>query len=217
MSLPTFRTPINVTPRLLSDLPADNPGIASLLRALDECSSIARELGISREVSLGDELLSEIAKERDIREHGNGALLGADKILAAALEKADRNIDKLEGELIKALPALEEGNHGAEVRAHTKSLPERKRREFVLNAHSTGDAGTVAAVLNAPSFLSGLTDADLAVVRDRRNDVAAKRNPKIARELETLKTARGRVELARQSLNAERQRAFGSGSTSAAA
>jgi len=142
MPLPNFRTPIGVTPRLLEDLPPDSPGIASLLRALEEISSIARELEISREVTLSDELLSDNGKEREICNGGRNALTGADTILGNAIKKADGDLMKLESKLSKVLPELTEGAHSAEIRAHIKALPDSERRAFVLAAMAS-DTGLV--------------------------------------------------------------------------
>lgn len=217
MTLPKFKTPIQTTARLLSDMDGDGPGLASLCRALDECSSICRELDGYLEGVMADNLLSDTGKEQQISKHGSAALRGADKILANALGKADGDITKLESELAKGLPALADGDHSGEIRAHIKGLPGGERRAFMLAAQQSDDTATVAAVLNAPSFLSGLTDADLEVVVERRKEAAAKASPRLARQLEALKTAHGRVQLARQSLNAERQRAFGDASASVAA
>ena len=68
---------------------------------------------------------------------------------------------------------------------------------------------TVAAVLAAPGFLSGLSDDDLAVIRQRRSQTAAKANPKLHRRQESLRTARQRIEWVRESLDKARVRSFG--------
>jgi hypothetical protein len=45
----------------------------------------------------------------------------------------------------------------AEVRAHVKALPQEDRSKFVMDAINAGDKRTVAALLHAQPFLSGLS------------------------------------------------------------
>lgn len=214
---PPFKVPINCTPRMFEDL-GDDSTLRPLHRALEECASIAREIVSHRDNTLKqpDPNLSDAGQQHRIREHSEPALIGANKILTAALAKADASVEKMEAELDRVLPALEEGDHGAEIRQHIKVLPDRERRAFVLRAQETDDTTTIASVLGAPAYLSGLTDADMALVRERRAEAAAKAKPGLAKRLDQLRTARSRVEQARASLHAERLRAFG-GSHPAAA
>ena len=60
-----------------------------------------------------------------------------------------------------------------EIRSHLASLKSGDRVAFI-DAHASEVA---AAVLSAPSFLSGLTPAELGVVRQR---IEARANPEIA-------------------------------------
>jgi hypothetical protein len=54
----------------------------------------------------------------------------------------------------------------AEVRAHAKGLPDAKRWAFVAEAIEAGDLPTVAAILAAPPFLSGLSARQGANARE---------------------------------------------------
>jgi hypothetical protein len=54
----------------------------------------------------------------------------------------------------------------SEVRAHIKGLSDSKRWEFVASAIGTRDKATVAAILAAPPFLSGLTARQQASMRE---------------------------------------------------
>ncbi|MDP2374270.1 hypothetical protein [Reyranella sp.] len=53
-----------------------------------------------------------------------------------------------------------------EVRGHLRSLPDAERFAFIRKAIESDDRRSVAAVLAAPSFLSGLAPASQAMVRD---------------------------------------------------
>lgn len=53
----------------------------------------------------------------------------------------------------------------AEVRHHVKTL-KGERMGFVMKLIDTGDKGSVASILGAPSYLSGLTDKDIGPLRE---------------------------------------------------
>ena len=53
-----------------------------------------------------------------------------------------------------------------EIRTHLKGLAKGERVTFVKRAIDEGDRRTVAAVLHAPPYLSGLTDRQLGTLRD---------------------------------------------------
>ena len=105
-----FKSPLNVTPRILEDL-ADDATLESLRRVLEECQSITSEVVSRHTAVLADtgSGLNEIGQARKIHDYAGPALLGADKILAAALEKAGNDIEELERDLAKGLPTLNEG------------------------------------------------------------------------------------------------------------
>lgn len=54
-----------------------------------------------------------------------------------------------------------------EIRAHVKSLADGKRSTFAYAAVEAGDKQTVAAILHAPAYLSGLTDKQMSALRQR--------------------------------------------------
>ncbi|MCK1684662.1 hypothetical protein [Bradyrhizobium sp. 145] len=58
-------------------------------------------------------------------------------------------------------------SHASEVRAYVKALPEEKRTAFIFQAISEGDRATVASVLHAQPFLSGLTADAQALIRQQ--------------------------------------------------
>ncbi len=55
----------------------------------------------------------------------------------------------------------------SEIRAHLKSMAESKRPMFLARATDAGDRTTVAAVLHAPPYLSGLTERQQTELRQR--------------------------------------------------
>jgi hypothetical protein len=75
---------------------------------------------------------------------------------------------ELEKEVAKALvpPSTSAAKeYGAEIRTHVKSLG-ATRYHFVSNAIASGQREVAAAVLNGPSFLSGLKDDEVAQLRE---------------------------------------------------
>ena len=54
-----------------------------------------------------------------------------------------------------------------EVRSHVNSLSGKARNAFVIEAIETNDKATVAAVLHAQPFLSGLDNTALGMLRER--------------------------------------------------
>jgi hypothetical protein len=53
-----------------------------------------------------------------------------------------------------------------EIRAYARSLKDHERHKFVEEAIEAGDLQTLSALLNAPRYLSGLTDQRRALYRD---------------------------------------------------
>lgn len=73
-----------------------------------------------------------------------------------------------------------------EIRAHVKALPDGKRATFAYAAVEAGDKQTVAALLHAPAYLSGLTDKQMAALRQRAAHAFA---PTETTQLEAIRNA----------------------------
>lgn len=78
----------------------------------------------------------------------------------------------------------------AEVRHHVKTLKEN-RIGFVMKLIEDGDKGSVASILGAPSYLSGLADKDMGVLRAHAERKWA---PIDTQQLAATKAVRDRVE-----------------------
>ncbi|WP_333830519.1 hypothetical protein [Pararhodobacter sp.] len=110
----------------------------------------------------------------------------ADKVfakVAGGFDKVHRNLTSgiaaLEKELTGPMDTAAAGRFGREIRDHVKALPDGKRTPFVIDAIERGDFDAAAAVLSAPAYLSGLTEAMQAnLVRQwhtKQNPVKEKR------------------------------------------
>ncbi|MGX0966328.1 hypothetical protein AB7M63_006777 [Bradyrhizobium japonicum] len=77
---------------------------------------------------------------------------------------ADRVATALEDPKRKTSEGL---SHASEVRAYVKALPEEKRSLFISSAINEGDRATVASVLHAQPFLSGLSAEAQSTLRQQ--------------------------------------------------
>jgi hypothetical protein len=122
----------------------------------------------------------------------------AERALSRIAPQVDRRVRELTGiqETLnkRVLTAIDEPNRSTpeglvlaqEVRSHVRSLPRKARNAFVVKAIALNDKATVAALLHAQAFLSGLDCAALAILRQR---AAVKFAPVDAAQLEATTAA----------------------------
>ena len=125
-----------------------------------------------------DKSLSSAGKDLKKKEIADAAIAGFEKAktLSSARDSVEHQISKWDKQLGLTLeqPAtIGDAMIQAEIRSHLASLKAGDRMAFI-DTHATEVA---AAVLAAPSFLSGLTPAELGVVKQR---IEASVNPEIA-------------------------------------
>lgn len=106
----------------------------------------------------------------------------------SATANLSKAIDAIEGDLTRPLAtSAAAGPIPTEIRAYVHSLDNDKRSAFLNEAMANKDEQTLAAVLGAPSYLSGITEADKAY-RVRRYHEQTK--PELAQRLDLMKRAR---------------------------
>ncbi|MFO1209596.1 MAG: hypothetical protein U1E40_10290 [Amaricoccus sp.] len=106
----------------------------------------------------------------------------------------NRNVNALETRVASALTdPYSKTPLGAEIRQHIKGLKDGERLGFVRSLIASNKKSDVAAVLDAPSYLSGLTDDMHSVVRDMAADHFA---PTDYRQLRATREVISRVERA---------------------
>lgn len=183
--------PPSVHPAVLSPLAAtlDQPGTAG--RSAYNAGRIALEELRKSYAAIDDAeraLRAAAPPTSDIRMGPNGLYqhVGREEELSAAAERAfnrtARAVDLRMAEM-KAHASILEGNVAdalkdprgtaadgialaQEVRGHLRSLPDAERFTFIRKAIESDDRRSVAAVLAAPPFLSGLSPETLVMVRD---------------------------------------------------
>ena len=126
----------------------------------------------------GDRNLSPAGRDLKKREVADAAIASFEnaKALAGARDSVERQISKWDkplGLTPEQPCTIRDAMIPAEIRSHLAALRPGDRMAFI-DAHAIAVA---AAVLAAPSFLSGLTPAELSVVKQR---IEARANPEIA-------------------------------------
>ena len=131
------------------------------LSGIDSDKSLSQSGRAERKKEIAAKALAEIEKSTSLEK----ARASVEKQVAIWTEKL--------GISPKAPESVGVAMMNCEIRSHLASLKAGDRVAF-CNAHASEIGG---AVLSAPGFLSGLTPAEMAVVRQR---VAATTNPKVA-------------------------------------
>ena len=127
----------------------------------------------------GDRNLSPAGRDLKKREIADATIAGFQKAktLADARYSVERQISKWDKQLGLAPEqpsTIGDAMIHAEIRSHLASLKAGERMAFI-DAHT---ADVAAAVLAAPSFVSGLSPAELGIVKQR---IAVRANPELAK------------------------------------
>jgi hypothetical protein len=122
--------------------------------------------------------------------------------LAPTIDKQVKNLTLQQAALEKKVSEALDHSHrktqeglqlATDIRNHVKSLDEGERTKFVLDAVARGEKDVVAAVLHAPSFLSGLSSGALDNIRaqaaERFDPLHARQARAAAAVLDQLRTA----------------------------
>jgi len=109
----------------------------------------------------------------------------------ATRDRLVKGIGFLEGELAQPLTEKAASAMGAEIRAHVKALTTSERGAFIERAMSNGDEETVAALLGAKPYLSGMTP-EMQVAHTRHWNTL--RQPEKAKRLHVLQQAKAMIE-----------------------
>ena len=109
----------------------------------------------------------------------------------ATRDRLVKGIGFLEGELAQPLTEKAASAMGAEIRAHVKALTTAERGAFIERAMSDGDEETVAALLGAKPYLSGMTP-EMQVAHTRHWNTL--RQPEKAKRLHVLQQAKAMIE-----------------------
>lgn len=99
-----------------------------------------------------------------------------------AIERASRSVDSADAGIRSKINSLQDRVKtmlsdpatnrpvAAEIRAHAKSLSTTQRLKLVRDAAQSGDKATLASILGAPAYLSGMSPEEMDTVRKMAED-----------------------------------------------
>ena len=120
------------------------------------------------------------------------------------LESGINHIDKQLSEPMEQQAAA--GVINGEIRSHCKSLPHGKRNELIVEAMQSGDTKTLAAILGAPAYLSGLHQLEQERYTRMYHEET---NPDLTARLDIMRKAQEKLVQARPVIHKEMERAVG--------
>ena len=94
----------------------------------------------------------------------------------------------------------------AEIRTFVSKLRTEERQSFLTDAVANGDIRSLSAVLSAPGYLSGTSPEQQAFFTRRYHE---QKSPDVARRLDVMKAALGKLEAAGSLFISEVPRAMG--------
>ena len=153
----------------------DPPDTATHWKAMHDCAMGLREI-----VSKARADLTAIHNDKDLSVEGKRhrreeivaravASLRQSPALGKAQERVEDQMAKWSRKVVSILkPAQTEAEVGlhAEIRRHIASLKDQRSRMAFLEKHGS-DIAVASSLFEAPAFLSGVTDAELALVRHK--------------------------------------------------
>ncbi|GLQ79287.1 hypothetical protein GCM10007881_28050 [Mesorhizobium huakuii] len=119
-----------------------------------------------------DPTMTPEANFMDLKKRADGWLDSIAKLATDASTQAKRTIEGIDND-IRAKLEIEDGPRSNEIRRHLLGLKENDRLTVALKAIDAGDKETMAAVLIGPSFLSGFSDDQRTMLRNRQGEKMA--------------------------------------------
>lgn len=166
----------------LEDYDDDTKGeLAQVVTAFDEAYQGIIRVHDARKAAASDPTLTEAAQLIRTQEMSDKVFQRAAGALDRAMSNMKSGIGLLELQLSTPVNTEAAGTYGREIREHVKAMKAEGKSpmNFVRQAIENGDHTSVAAVLGAPPYLSGIDAETQAVLtrmyREKHNPVAAKR------------------------------------------
>ncbi|MDP2358199.1 MAG: hypothetical protein Q8M31_19350 [Beijerinckiaceae bacterium] len=159
------RVPLSVDARIIAQhhardpktrLPLADDVLAELGRAFQRANDTCAKIETAVQAIMSDQSRPLAARMIDAKKTIMQLAETATKSLDAAKSKAAKELV----EIYKASSPPPEPNNAGEIRQALRSLPQAERAAIIAAAIETGDHATSSAMLNAPSWLSGLSEAE---------------------------------------------------------
>lgn len=204
------RPGLGYDPKSLTELPEYEahasyvPEAVGALQAMHEALTVVID---ARNKVKGDPTLTQAAMVLTVADFADGKWPAATRRVDAAMKVMDARIAEAEASLREGIPGHAGGTVATEIRAHVKAMRNgTERMAFMRELIDAGDTESVAAVLKAKPFLSGLTpaEADMLV-----HSVNAKARPELAPRIAFLNQVRDHLERVSAPFVLDMQRAVG--------
>lgn len=175
--------------------------------ALEAVFGAMQQIITARQAALSDSTLTEDGATLKIAAFAERLQTQATQRMDVAHTTLSKSIDEYEAMLRRPMEGqASAGPLAAEIRAHCKALSAGERAQFLADATKRQDTRTMAAILGAPSYLSGISDDTQHLYTELYNRAKA---PEIAKRIAVLKEARERLEKAGALFLLDVQRAGG--------
>jgi len=175
--------------------------------ALEAVYGAMQQIITARQAAHSDSTLTEDGATLKIAAFAERMQTQATQRIDTAHSTLSKSIEEYEGILRRPMEGqASAGPLAAEIRAHCKALSAGERAQFLSDATKRQDTRTMAAILGAPSYLSGITDDTQHIYTEQFNRIKA---PEVAKRIEVLKEARERLEKAGALFLLDVQRAGG--------
>lgn len=134
-------------------------------------------------------------------------LVGLQKKFESSWDKLHAGINHIDKQLSEPMEQQAgTGTINGEIRAHAKALKTDERNKLIANALQSGDSKTVAAILGAPAYLSGLHEVEQERYTRMYHEAT---NPDLTKRLEVMQQAKEKLEQARPVIFKELEKAVG--------
>lgn len=168
----------------------DDPILTALFEGVKLAREMASKAAQTTDAVLANKLETEAARHKKARAATFTLLERATTALDEAVTAAQKEIATIKTRLCGPPPAkdLITETRQRELRERMSMLPEERRKAIIIHAINSDDDLLVGAILNAKSWLSGLSDSEVLLCR---HNWATKRYPADVERLDRLEKAMG--------------------------
>ena len=151
----------------------DDPALQSLHDAVKTTRELATKAAATTDIVLKNAMKTEASRHKDARAAGFSLIERATRSVDEAVRAAQHEIITIQAKVKAPLAAKDivSETRQRELRERLSMLPEDRRKAIIAEAIKSDDEVLISAILSAPAWLSGITDAELAL---HRNNWASK-------------------------------------------
>lgn len=181
--------------------------VTEAVAALEAMQSTLTVVIEAREKVKKDPTLTQAAMALAVADYAEAKWPTATRKVDAAMKALDSRISDAEAKLREGIPGQAGGSMATEIRAHVKALRNSAdRMAFMRGLVSADDTESLAAVLKAKPYLSGLSQAEADMLI---HDWNVKVQPDLMPRIEFMKKARDHLQRASEPFLLDMQRAVG--------